>query len=309
VVISVFRRGRLQDIVNKEYPGVRTIPLGRHRQRRLGKLFGLFDREARLLALISRERFDIVTGYGFYPAIASRPLGIRSVLFHDEYEHEISLLLARMFGTRLVVPDSLPITGRNVRRHPGFKELAYLLDFVPDPGVLKEYGVKVDGYVFVRDIAPITASRLRYVMVDLEPVLRKLRRKGLRILYYGESDEKKDTYRKYCTILKEPLTDIFSLLYYAKCVITSGDSIAREAALLGTPMVYTGHRTMKANRPLYEMGAHNHPLLPGDIDKAVRAALKPGRKREMRAKIKYNIGHEWADTTEIVLEELLAGER
>ena len=36
-----------------------------------------------------------------------------------------------------------------------------------------------------------------------------------------------------------------TLLYYAKCVISSGDTVAREAALLGTPAIYIGGRDME----------------------------------------------------------------
>ncbi len=59
-------------------------------------------------------------------------------------------------------------------------------------------------------------------------------------------------------ILKEPVNDIHSLIYYSKLVISSGDSMAREGAMLGVPSIYCGIRKMKANDLLADMGFLQH---------------------------------------------------
>ena len=47
---------------------------------------------------------------------------------------------------------------------------------------------------------------------------------------------------------QEPIEDIHSLIYYAAGLVSSGDSMAREAALLGVPSYYLGIRySMPAN--------------------------------------------------------------
>ena len=48
--------------------------------------------------------------------------------------------------------------------------------------------------------------------------------------------------------MQEPIEDIHSLIYYAAGLVSSGDSMAREAALLGIPAYYLGTRhSMPAN--------------------------------------------------------------
>ena len=49
-------------------------------------------------------------------------------------------------------------------------------------------------------------------------------------------------------MLQEPIEDIHSLIYYSAGLVSSGDSMAREAALLGVPAYYLGIRyDMPAN--------------------------------------------------------------
>ena len=47
--------------------------------------------------------------------------------------------------------------------------------------------------------------------------------------------------------MKEPVKDIHSLMYFSQVVISSGDSVAREGAMLGVPSIYAGIRDMPAN--------------------------------------------------------------
>lgn len=305
ITITVFDRARLIDIVNREYAGMRIIPLGRHRKARLEKLVGLVDRMFKFIPLMAREKYDKVSGYGFYPAIASKFLGVPSVLYHDEYEHEISLILARAFGSLLVLPESLGVDGPNIRKFKGFKEVAYLKDLRPSTGALEEYGVKPDGYAFVREVAPITVRRQHYRDIDLAPVMKKLRRKGLRILYYGEVPERKERYKDLVTFVNTPVKDIFALFYHARLIITSGDTITREGALLGTPVVFIGGRSMRVNQPLYDIGAITPPIAESEIEGEVRKALRPGRKKELRARIKHYMDEVWDDTTQINIDTLL----
>lgn len=58
--------------------------------------------------------------------------------------------------------------------------------------------------------------------------------------------------------LEEPVGDIHSLMFYAKLVVSSGDSMAREGAMLGVPSIYCGMRNMKANEMLMKRGILQH---------------------------------------------------
>ena len=60
--------------------------------------------------------------------------------------------------------------------------------------------------------------------------------------------KRRDEYPADWILLQEPIEDIHSLIYYAAGLVSSGDSMAREAALLGVPSYYLGIRySMPAN--------------------------------------------------------------
>ncbi|MDD3406063.1 MAG: DUF354 domain-containing protein, partial [Paludibacteraceae bacterium] len=66
--------------------------------------------------------------------------------------------------------------------------------------------------------------------------------KDIPVLLSLEKKDKRDLYPHNWILLQEPLEDIHSLIYYSCGLISSGDSMAREAALLGVPAYYLGIR-------------------------------------------------------------------
>ena len=57
-----------------------------------------------------------------------------------------------------------------------------------------------------------------------------------------EDKSTKERYPEDWILLEEPVEGIHSLIYYSCALISSGDSMAREAALLGVPSYYLGIR-------------------------------------------------------------------
>ena len=55
-------------------------------------------------------------------------------------------------------------------------------------------------------------------------------------------------------VLDKPMEDLHSIVYHSKMVISSGDSMAREASILGVPTIYVGDRDMKANQIMIDKG-------------------------------------------------------
>ena len=68
-----------------------------------------------------------------------------------------------------------------------------------------------------------------------------------------EDKSKKKLYPKEWILLEEPVEDIHSLIYYSKALISSGDSMAREASVLGIPGIYIGQRIMSVNSVLQDL--------------------------------------------------------
>ena len=72
-------------------------------------------------------------------------------------------------------------------------------------------------------------------------------------------------------------------MYYSLLAVSSGDTVARETALLGVPTVYTGGRDMEINRPLIEEGAL---FASNNIKEIEDYILMPMLLRKMRSEIK-----------------------
>ena len=85
----------------------------------------------------------------------------------------------------------------------------------------------------------------------------------MKVLFSLEDKSKRDLYPKEWLLLEEPMEDIHSLIYYCAGLVSSGDSMAREASLLGVPSYYLGIRhNMPANLAAAKLASfHNQTTL------------------------------------------------
>ena len=107
--------------------------------------------------------------------------------------------------------------------------------------------------------------------------------------------EKKDKYQEYpqnWILLQEPIKDIHSLIYFSKGLISSGDSMAREAALLGVPSYYLGIRySMPANAAAAKVGSLDNEQTMDFVEwisQRLRTEVTINDKEEVRKIIKEN---------------------
>jgi predicted glycosyltransferase len=114
-----------------------------------------------------------------------------------------------------------------------------------------------------------------------------------------------ERFKKNCIILEEPVEDIYSLLKFAALTISSGDTMARESCLVGTPTIYTGGRDMYVNKELIRKECM---FKVDDIEQVpitVKYILENDMKKHIERIIGHAIKHEWEDTTEIIIENLI----
>ncbi|MFH0876263.1 MAG: DUF354 domain-containing protein [archaeon] len=306
ILITVLDRGRLIDFVREEYPDFIIFPLGKHMSGKFGKILGIIEREWAFYRFFMWHRFERVTSFGFYPAIAASFFKIKSITFHDDFEYKLNFKLCKMFATKFVIPDSIPVFGKNIVKYHGFKELSYLYNFKPKKAVLKEYGVKENKYIFVRDIAKISLNYKDMEEADFSEVFKMLKKKKIDILYFPEDASKAAKYAKYVKELKAPIKDFHSLLYYAAFCLSSGDTVAREAALLGTPVIYTGNRKMAVNSELVAINAIIETEDSATIAEKAEIILKKKMKATLRKKITAK-KKSWDDTSDVIVREILNG--
>ena len=119
--------------------------------------------------------------------------------------------------------------------------------FVPKVEVLEKYGVKPKEYMFLREVSVGTinyAGQASGAILGIKDMIPT----DMRVLFSLEEKKRRGEYPADWILLQEPIEDIHSLIYYAAGLVSSGDSMAREAALLGVPSYYLGIRySMPAN--------------------------------------------------------------
>jgi uncharacterized protein len=274
VIVTVLNRGKLPVITKKELqglPGIRLIVVGRHRGTRMSAIF-----ESNLIRLILLFwifltcRIDIHFSNGFHGSVLSNIFRFPSITFGDDpntADYRPKLIFSNKVFYCLYTDRFVNISKKaNILKC--VKEWAYLnpLYFQPDIKALTEYGLKPHAYIFVREVSTGTMNYAGQKAGLVHSVQGKIPDK-YKVLLSLEDKSRQHLYPDNWILLQEPIQDIHSLIYYSRTFISSGDSMAREAAVLGNPAIYLGIRTMPANEVLkemvdfYQVGTQEFPVL------------------------------------------------
>lgn len=305
LTVLVRERGNLVEFARRELD-VPIRVVGKHYRNRLGKIYGLVHRVVYLVVEGLRNPYDVTTSHGgFYAAIAARLTRKKSVIFYDNFEYRLLFNLCRWFASTFIVPSCLEVKAKNIRTFCGYKELAYLNCFTPSEEILGEYGVQKKQYVFIRHIAHIS---LDYWKQDHETVLESILEYLLERNYMVVASVEQRAAPVPCLsgsdlvrIMRRPTSAMHSLMYHARCVISSGDTVAREAALLGVPAMYIGTRNMRINRELIRLGR-----LAWTSKKDAIPVLEKLLQKENRP---LSVQQDWEDTTDVILHHLGCSQR
>lgn len=255
VYVTVLGRGKLPIIAKNElqFPNVKVKVIGKHRMNKWSAIV-----EANILRLVLLyiwafgKKIDIAFCNHHQASIIARILGIPGYSFGDDPESKIYSMFVKMAtqSHMLIYEDTTNgkiLPGDKVMRC--LKEWAYLnpRTFVPNEKVLEKYGVKPKEYMFLREV---TVGTTNYSGQKSGAILgiKHMIPAGMKVLFSLEEKKRRDEYPDSWILLQEPIEDIHSLIYYSAGLVSSGDSMAREAALLGVPAYYLGIRySMPAN--------------------------------------------------------------
>ncbi|OPY53027.1 MAG: hypothetical protein A4E48_00875 [Methanosaeta sp. PtaU1.Bin060] len=201
---------------------------------------------------ILRRKFkpDLVSGFGVYDAFTSVLLGSRCIEFTDSEPKINNLAYATQFRLYMPFVDAIitPETftddlGRKQIRVNSFKELAYLHPhyFKPDWKIKEMLSLEKDEeYVLLRfnafdavhdlGIDGFSAKDKVLLVKEIENYAKVFISSEA-----GVPDAIKDR------VMKIPKSKIHDAIYYAKMLITDTQTMATEAALLGTPAIRRNH--------------------------------------------------------------------
>jgi predicted glycosyltransferase len=306
IILSVLNRGKLAAIARQEFPHCKLHVIGRHR----GSLFSIILeanilRFIAMLNLILREKPTIGFSVGSFILGANlRLLGKPNIQFDDDPERTINLFLEKMTSTSLHIPSHAAKDMAGVIPFNAPKEWAYLSPayFTPNSEVLKEYNVNAKEYIFIREVSNKTLNYRHLSANNVANALINVRQE-IKVIFSLEDKNNRALYPEEWILLQEPITDIHSLLYYSRIVISSGDSMAREGAMLGVPAFYCGSRIMKANKTLIEIGllhSVSQHMLPVEVAQEMEKTLS----QDSQDKSRDFLNQTWTDVNKIMINAL-----
>ena len=300
-------RGKLSKIVEKEFPGLYIKIIGKHKGSKYSVIIDAnIKRFFQLIKYLRYLRADIGLGVGSFNfggvlKLMNRP----NIQFDDDPERGLNTILKKLTATKLFFPPIIESYG-NINNFNALKEWAYLSPtyFTPDPEVLNEYGLKEKEYIFIREISTGSLNYSNQKANILASISREFS-KETKVIFSLENKKKLGYYPDNWLLLKEPINDIHSILYYSKCVISSGDSMAREGGLLGVPSIYCGLREMKANKILEEKEILFH-LKPGDVVPFVNDIILNNSYYQDQNTFRDNLLKEWVDVNEFIYDVVIS---
>lgn len=264
VYLTVLERGRLLKIVHSDLQrlgllgnGIDVYGIGKHHMTKWSVLW-----DANIIRLIRlgqwrmKHPVDVCFTNGFQATVWSKLFGNRSYTFGDDpdtFDYYPKLWFADKVHfclvDRIYIREGMRELPEQVEVTRCLKEWAYLnpRTFVPNVKVLDKYGVKPKEYMFLREV---TVGTINYTGQESGAILgiKDMIPKGMKVLFSLEEKKRRGEYPADWILLQEPIEDIHSLIYYSAGLVSSGDSMAREAALLGVPAYYLGIRySMPAN--------------------------------------------------------------
>lgn len=306
VEIICLDRGKLPRIVHKEFPGFRIEVIGRHTGTKRSVIFDAnLKRFILLFKYLSGKKIDLgmsVGGFNFGSVL--KLLDVPNIQFDDDPERGINTILEKLTATELYYP---PISGiySNIFCFNALKEWAYLSPkyFTPDPSVPGDYSVEQGKYIFVREISTGSlnyASQKSNIIASFSRNINK----NYKVLLSLENRKKLGYYPDDWILVREPVRDIHSLIYYSKVVISSGDSMSREGSMLGVPSIYCGNRQMKANKIMMNKKYLFH-IQPEDILPKLNELLDDDSYRKNQENFRLNLMDEWEDVTDFIIKKVV----
>lgn len=198
-------------------------------------------REVRMISTVRSFNPDVIVSR-LNPTAAHASVIARcpSIVFDDSEIVRFARKITHPFADVVCTPANFDRElGNQQKRYEGFHELAYLHPdrFTPDPDALREYGVEPeDHYAVLRFVSwdahhDITDEGLSYE--TKQEIIDKLAQEG--DVYITSEMELPAEFEEYRLPIPPEL--VHQLLFYANIYTGDSQTMATEAAILGTPAV------------------------------------------------------------------------
>ncbi len=258
----------------------------------LGKAICFLLIDLKLYKIAKKFKPDVLVGSSgnLYVAHVGKLIGKPSVVFDDTEHSKIQNKLCFPFATIIITPESYKLDlGDKQVKYPGSKELAYLGkdNFKPRKNMRKELKLsKKEKLIFVRLVSWEASHDLgKRGILNVSKLVKKLDKKGKVAI----SSEKPlpSSLEEY--EIPECYEYIHDLMYHADLVISEGGTVAVEAAVLGTPVIYVNELSMGYSDELVEKGKIIQVTEKENLMKEINMLLKQKkRNKQMKSEVDLN---------------------
>ena len=312
VYITALGRGKLPAIVRKElaeYKNVDISIIGRHRMTKISAIV-----EANLIRIVwlffwcIGKKIDVAFSNGSHVGMMGRIFRFPAYEFEDDPQAADYHLMCRYATQNHSIVYEMP-EGQELDKRDKLvaclKEWAYLnpRTFVPKVEVLEKYGVKPKEYMFLREVSVGTINYAGQESGAILGIKDMIPKGGGKVLFSLEEKKRRGEYPADWILLQEPIEDIHSLIYYSAGLVSSGDSMAREAALLGVPAYYLGIRySMPANAAASKVASlQNRKTMPFEEWIKNLGAESQESRVKSQEELRTHIDNEFIDINEYML--------
>lgn len=237
--ISVLARDKdvLLNVLQEEHVGYTVF--GKHRKTMLSKVLGTFGLMFKYIAIVKEQRPDVfVSKASWYGSAMAKIFHKKSVIFPDSEVVKVTNRYVVPMCTKVVTPDSFRLDyGSKHYRIKGIFEDCYLSPhvFQADEAVVEKYGLKRPYAVvrFVGWFANHDVGKSGFNQREKEELVQAIS-KNMNVYISSENDlpDELEPYR-----LPTPASVIHDVLSFADLYIGDSQTMASEAALLGTPAI------------------------------------------------------------------------
>ena len=223
-----------------EHYGFKYINFGKPFKSKLGKIIGLFYFTIRLFGVSIKFKPDIYLNSTMYSAIVACLLRKPHIALEDTYNNEQVNLYLPFTSAVLTADYPHPSLGRKEIQYSGYHELLYLHpnNFVPDPGIIKELGLKeAEKYVILRFVSWNASHDFGHKGISQKNKLLAINRfSEFSKVFISSESTLPEEFNKY----QFPLAPykMHDALAFASLVYGESSTMTSEGAVLGIPGIY-----------------------------------------------------------------------
>lgn len=237
--IKVLARDKdvLLNVLREE--GVKYEIFGLHRKNLRDKILGTPQLLLNYWKIVRQWRPDVVVSKAsFYGSFIARMIGAKAVIFPDSEVVKVTNRYVVPLASMVITPGTFGLDyGKKHRRIKGLFEDCYLAPsiFTPDTSIVQQYGLK-QPYAILRFVGwyanhdvnnnGLTLDEKKQLIAAIEPYMQ---------VYISSEKSLPDDLKHYQ--LPTPAAAIHSVLSGADLYLGDSQTMAAEAALLGTPAI------------------------------------------------------------------------